>query len=309
MSISAPETLKGIIAISGDKTDIPLNASTAGAADFTLGFPPICSQPIAAGGIAPSRVDFNGLFNLLSQHTFWQQSGGMYAWSASLDYNTPSMVVGSNGKLYLALLASGPGGAGAKDPTTQPTYWLDYAASIAPSGPTVDEFFVGGGSMTASLTNGAQPGVVADATNGLTRSVMLFKGVVNDTSAEMDFRMPSNWDRGTVKAKMMWAPSTGASASNNVRFTLAGVAVSDGDALDVALGSTVTIDDTVIAVGDLHTTPASAAMTIAGTPQVGDLLRFKVSRVYNYGGSPMTVDAQVLGIVIQYGVSGAITAW
>ena len=125
MSISAPELLKGIVAVSGDKTDIPLNASVSGAADFTNGFPVITGQPIASGGIAPARQDFNGFFNLLSQHTFWQQSGGLYTWSGSLDYNTPSIVISANGYIYFALQASGPGtGAGAQNPDSSTGYWV-----------------------------------------------------------------------------------------------------------------------------------------------------------------------------------------
>lgn len=137
MSLSYPEVLKGIVAASGDKTDIPLNASIAGAADFTLGFPPITQQPLAAGGIAPARADVNGFLNLLSQHTFWQQSGGLYNWSATLDYAVPSMVVGSDGKLYLSLLASGPSSGGAQDPVSSPTYWLDYRQSVPDASETV----------------------------------------------------------------------------------------------------------------------------------------------------------------------------
>jgi hypothetical protein len=231
------------------------------------------------------------------------------AWSNAVDYTVPAMVFGSNGKLYLALLASGPGGAGAKDPTSQPTYWLDYAASIAPTGPTVDELYIDAGAMTPTITGGAALAVVEDATNHLTRNVMSFQGATADTKAAANFRLPSNWDRGTVKAKVLWTPAAGASAADNVRFALAGVAVSDDDALDVALGAAVTIDDAVIAVGDLHVSPASAALTIGGTPQVGDYVRLVLTRDYDYGASPMSEAAQVLGIVLQYGITGNIAAW
>lgn len=173
----------------------------------------------------------------------------------------------------------------------------------------LQEAFIGGGAMWASVTNGASPGIIADATNNLTRAVMQFKGTANDTNAEFDFRMPANWNRGTIKAKVMWTPATGASAGDNVRFNLAAVAVSDDDPLDAAPGTAVTMDDVVLAVGDLHVTPASDALTIAGTPQVGDLLRFKLTRDYDYGASPMAEDAQVLGVVLQYTTTGTITAW
>lgn len=231
------------------------------------------------------------------------------AWSNAVDYTVPSMVFGSNGKLYLALLASGPSGAGAKDPISQPTYWLDYAASIAPSGPTVDVLYVDAGAMTPTITGGAIPGAVEDTTNHLTRNIMSFQGVTANTSAEINLRLPDNWDHGTIKFKPIWCPATGASAGDKVRFSLAGLAVSDGEALDQALGSAVTVDDTVIAVGDVHIGPASAALTFANTPAAGDYLRLVLTRIYNYGSPAMTVAAQLLGLEVQYGITGNITAW
>jgi hypothetical protein len=183
------------------------------------------------------------------------------------------------------------------------------AAALSAGGSSVDELYIDAGAMTPAITAGAALAVVEDGTNDLTRNVMSFQGSTADTSAAMNFRLPSNWDRGTVKAKVLWTPAAGASAGDNVRFGLAGVAVSDDDALDVALGTAVTIDDTVIAVGDLHVSAASAALTIGGTPQVGDYIRLVLTRDYDYGASPMSEAAQVLGIVLQYGITGSIAAW
>jgi hypothetical protein len=62
-------------------------------------------------------------------------------------------------------------------------------------------------------------------------------------------------------------------------------------------------------VGDVHISPASATMTVAGTPQTGDFLRLVLSRVYNYGSPAMAVDAQVLGLVLRTASTGNIGAW
>jgi len=302
-------TIAAPFAGSGDKNTIPTAPQSGGLASLADGFPPITEQPVSAGGLPPQRKDFNGILNLLSEFAFYQQSGGLFTWSNTLDYTVPAMVVGSDGKLYLALLASGPSGAGAKDPTIQPTYWQDYAASIAPTGPTVDEFYIDAGAMTPAITGGAASGQEESSTNKINRQYMSFRGDTANTIAQFSARMPSNWNHGTVKAMIIWESPTGASAGNNVRWLFSGVAVSDGDALDAAFGSTVNIDDTVTAVGDQQTSAASAAMTIGNTPAAGDLVTFKVERVYNYGGSPLTQAARVLGMVIQYGISGNIAAW
>jgi hypothetical protein len=152
MSLSYPEILKGIVSASGDKNDIPLPAQAAGFASFAEGFGPINGLPLASGGIAPKREDINGFLNLLSQHNFWQQSGGMYTWANTLDYAVPAMVVGSDGVIYFALLASGPGtGAGYKDPTTQPTYWITLQSLVGSTLATLVQA-VAGTSTTTALT-------------------------------------------------------------------------------------------------------------------------------------------------------------
>lgn len=129
-TLSQPELLPGPFAYNGDKNDIPDASASLGAASYQQGFPPITQLPVNAGGIPPQRNDFNGILNALSQHTFWQQSGGMYAWSATLDYAVPSMVVGSDKEIYFALQSSGPGtAAGAKNPTSGEgkAYWQNIA--------------------------------------------------------------------------------------------------------------------------------------------------------------------------------------
>lgn len=123
-------TILPVVIAAGDHNTIPVAPQSGGYASLTDGFPAITEQPIAAGGLPPQRGDFNGFLNLISEHLLWLQSGGLAVWNPTLDYPVPSMVVGSNGKLYLALQDSGPSGDGSKNPTTSPTYWQDYADSI-----------------------------------------------------------------------------------------------------------------------------------------------------------------------------------
>ncbi len=48
------------------------------------GFPIITMQPPTIGGIPPQGGDFNGVLNALSEHTVYQNAGGMYKFSAEL---------------------------------------------------------------------------------------------------------------------------------------------------------------------------------------------------------------------------------
>lgn len=58
---------------------------------------------------------------------------GILGWSSAVDYTESSIVFGSDGVLYVWLQASGPAGAGAKDPLTNPLYWQTLSSSFAAS--------------------------------------------------------------------------------------------------------------------------------------------------------------------------------
>lgn len=180
-------------------------------------------------------------------------------------------------------------------------------AAALPASSGYDTAYIGGGAMTPSQTSGAYPSGIEDDTNDLTRSCMIF-GTDADTSAEFALPMPDNWDGGTLKARLFWSAPSG-SAGDDIGFSLAARALADDDALDQALGTAVTITDDLIAVGDLHISAASAAMTVAGTPDGGQLVRFKLTRDHDYGAAALAADVQVLGVQIQFNTSGAQVAW
>jgi hypothetical protein len=124
------------IADSGDVRNIPEQTPTgSNQLSFQSGFPSITSIPLTAGGVPPQREDFNAAYKILSQHTFFQQSGGVYPWQgadgdfAGLNYLAGWHVQGSDGGEYVAKLPSGPdvlttdGGFVGPQPVTNTTYW------------------------------------------------------------------------------------------------------------------------------------------------------------------------------------------
>jgi hypothetical protein len=123
--------------------------------------------------------------------------------------------------------------------------------------------------------------------------------------------MPENWDRSTIKAKFFWAPGDSAcTAADTVEWELQGRGISNDDAIDAALGTAQVISDAVTAGkdGDLHVTAATPAITIGGTPALGDLINFKLSR--NVGGTDdMTEDAWLFGVYIQAAINESVAAW
>ena len=173
-----------------------------------------------------------------------------------------------------------------------------------------ENIWVPASSMTAKTTNGAEFGETEFATNDIMKSYYFF-----DTSTEefimFDIVMPENWDRGAIKAKFYWAPSddTGA-VTETVEWELGGIAISNDDAIDANITGAQIIYDTILAGEDvdLHISGATPAITIAGTPALGDLIQFEASR--NVGGTDdYGADARLFGILIQYKASNAVVVW
>lgn len=115
-----------LFAADGDKTIIP-TASTEGRAGLDLGFPPATAIPLSTGGLAPRRTDFNGLFYMLSAFAFYQQSGGIFGYLETVDYDTPAFVYdATSSAYYFCKKSNGPGTtAGVQKPSedTDRTYW------------------------------------------------------------------------------------------------------------------------------------------------------------------------------------------
>jgi len=115
--------------------------------------------------------------------------------------------------------------------------------------------------------------------------------------------MPLDYDGGTITAKFYWThPAT--TVNFKVSWGLQGVATGDGDTLDVAQGTAVYANDEGGTTSDNYTSPATSAITIAGTPAAGKLINFRVLRKADDGtNDTLAVDAYLIGVLIEYGIS------
>lgn len=111
-----------------------------------------------------------------------------------------------------------------------------------------------------------------------------------------------NYDNGTVKFTPYW---TAASGSGTVIWNMAGVALSNDDALDTAVGTVQTSTDTLITAADVHVGPQSSAITIAGTPADSDIHFWQIGRDIS---DTLAVDAKLLGIVVELSLNSGIAA-
>lgn len=163
--------------------------------------------------------------------------------------------------------------------------------------------------MTPTVTNGAEAGSTEYATNDIMVNYFAF-----DTATEefvsFNLMMPENWNRSTIKAKFFWTGSSTSDVGETVEWEIGGNAMGNDDAIDAAIGTAQVISDTLLTAGsaDLHITAATPAITVGGTPALGDMIHFKVSR--NVGGTDdMDDDAWLLGVAIQYTISNQIAGW
>lgn len=79
-----PSYIPTPFASNGQKNVIPVNDKGNYLASWSLGFPQITSEPLASGGLPPTRLDVNGTFNVLSSFIYFMQLGGLFTFDPDL---------------------------------------------------------------------------------------------------------------------------------------------------------------------------------------------------------------------------------
>lgn len=75
-----PKFLQPLAQNDASKADIPVTSPDDTRASQSLGFPPRTGQPPEAGGVPPQLPDMNGVLNLASRGSWWNQLGGGYGY-------------------------------------------------------------------------------------------------------------------------------------------------------------------------------------------------------------------------------------
>lgn len=120
-----PTLLTMPLCVNADKNTIPpTDSGTSGLFSEELGFQDINSLPLASGGKAPNRRDFNGVFALLGGIAYECQRGFTFLWSATLDYVAGCIVIDStDGKRYECIADVSAGGS---VPSADTTHWEEF---------------------------------------------------------------------------------------------------------------------------------------------------------------------------------------
>ena len=167
----------------------------------------------------------------------------------------------------------------------------------------LETMWVPAGAMYGADTNGADAQQVETTAIRPDMKVLDFDAGTNEF-AQFSVAFPKSWNEGTVTYQVYWTPSN--TNTGNCLFQLQGVAVGDGDTIDVAYGTAVTVTDAGIGtVEDQQISPVSSAVTIAGSPAVSEQTYFQLLRLAADGSDTFTGDARVLGIRIFFTTDAA----
>jgi len=161
------------------------------------------------------------------------------------------------------------------------------------------QVFLSAGAAVPKTTAGcAAAAQVEMATNKQNLKTLDFD-TTTEEHADFTFALPSDYDGGTMTAKFVWMhPAT--TDDFGVTWGIAGRCYADGDALDAAPGTEVMVDDTGGTTSDVYISPATAAITWAGTPAAGQLINLTVARKPGEAGDTMAVDAKLIGVQLTY---------
>jgi len=200
--------------------------------------------------------------------------------TAAANIDDGHMVVGDGGAKGVKKHASGAPGTAA---------FLNVGLQTA---------FIPASAMVPAITSGPAVTQVEQTTN-VHNSIGLGFDASADEYACFEFEFPKSWDEGTVTFKAHW--TTTATDADGVALALQGVAIADGDAMDVAYGTAVVVtDDAQTAAYDVLITAVSGAVTIAGAPAAGERVQFRVFRDVSDANDDMTEDAILIGITLLY---------
>lgn len=160
-------------------------------------------------------------------------------------------------------------------------------------------------SMKPSLTNGCQDIIAVSAGAGMPDMITLNFDATTSESCQFSIRMPTNWNEGTLTWDYQWShPST--TTNFGVVFGLSAVAIGNDDTIAASFGTEITVTDTGGTTNDMYISPESSALTVAGSPQAGDVVYFLLQRKTSDGSDTLAVDARISGITLYITSDAAI---
>ena len=124
-----------------------------------------------------------------------------------------------------------------------------------------------------------------------------------DEFAQFSVAFPKSWNEGTVTFQPYWTV-TGTNAGT-VAWQLGGIAVSSDDSINTVFGTLIATTALAHSAtsNDLMISAESSAVTIAGTPAVGDCCYFQINR--DVSADDQSGDARLLGVKLFFTTDAA----
>lgn len=161
--------------------------------------------------------------------------------------------------------------------------------------------WISGGGLLASTTLGATGPIAPTelSTNKINRVVMQFTNSGAKEYAEVAFRMPLNYDGGTVTATFFW--SAAGTGTESVVWGAQARALVDGGSLDQAYGTAQEISDAHTATANaLLISSATPAITIAGSPAAGGFTQWRFYRDSANGTDTLAQTCELAGVYLSW---------
>ena len=175
-------------AYGGEKNTIPASGGEVlGNASFNAGFPRITETPIELGGVPPQRKDFNGILNALSIFAFYAQSGGVFTYSATVNYTKPAVVIYNN-IFYFCIKENGVDSVNGVKAPTDTEYWIpliDYLLEGLAVGTPIGTII-----MWASATNPQDGGTWLDCNGQDCTAYPKLAAIVGDNVPDLQGLFP-----------------------------------------------------------------------------------------------------------------------
>ncbi len=169
---------------------------------------------------------------------------------------------------------------------------------VSPSKPAGQVFLSSAGGWT-STTSGCQTNTLYESTTYKVNTITLDFDASIIKYAEWTMAMPSDWDGGTITATFYWKAND--ATTQAVVWCLQGTSYGDGDNIDIAFGTAQCVTDANASTAfQVRKSAATSAITLAGTPAAGEVVQFRAYRNATDGADTLTVNAQLLGIMIGF---------
>lgn len=166
----------------------------------------------------------------------------------------------------------------------------------------IQDLFIPASAMWPTVTTGCAALAQTEIATSLANIQTLDFDQTTEEHCQFQIVLPRKWNNSFITFKAYWTASAG-TPGQTVRWQMNGASYSDDAPLTNTLGSSVAVDDTLLATGDVHISDASPNLTISQTPASEDFLILQVHR--GVGSDDLAADAKLLGVSLRITTTAA----